>query len=52
MKPFLSDKVTSTQKITLTENDKIVNNDNDTARVLNTFFSNIVPDLKIPDDNN
>ena len=52
VKPFLSDKVTSTQKITLTENDKIVNNDNDTARVLNTFFSNIVPDLKIPDDNN
>ena len=52
VKPFLLDKVTSTQKITLTENDKIVKNDNDTARVLNTFFSNIVLDLKIPDDNN
>ena len=27
-------------------------NDDDTARVLNTFFSNIVRDLKIPDYNN
>ena len=48
IKPFLSDKVTSTQKI----NDKIVKNDNDAARVLNSFFSNIVRDLKIPDYNN
>ena len=38
MKPFVSDKVTSTQKITLIDNDKIVKNDDDTARVLNTFF--------------
>ena len=30
-------------------NDKIVKNDNDTATVLNTLFSNIVGDLKIPD---
>ena len=52
VKRFLSDKVTSTQKITPLENDKIVKNDNDTARVLNTFFSNIVRDLKIPDYNN
>ena len=52
VKHVLSDKVTSTQKITLIENDKIVKNDNDTARVLNTFFSVIVRDLKIPDYNN
>ena len=52
VKPFLSDKVTSSQKITLIENDKIVKNDDKTARVLNTFFSNIVRDLKIPDYNN
>ena len=32
VKPFLLDKVTSTQKITLTENDKIVKNDNDTQQ--------------------
>ena len=48
IKPFLSDKVTSTQK----KNDKIVKNDNDAARILNTFFSNILRDLKIPDYNN
>ena len=52
IKPFLSDKVTSIQKITLIENDKIVKNDNDTGRVVNTFFSNIVRDLEIPDFNN
>ena len=52
VKPFLSHKVTSTQKITLVENNKMIKNDNDTARVLNTFFSNIVRDLKIPDYNN
>ena len=37
--------------MTLVDNDKIVKND-DTARVLNTFFSNIVSDLKIPDYSN
>ena len=42
---------TSTQKITLIENEKTMKND-DTARVLNTFFSNTVRDLKIPDYNN
>ena len=52
VKSFLSDKVTSTQKVTLIENDKIVKNDNDAARVLNTFFSNIVRDLQILDCNN
>ena len=45
VKPFLSDKVTSTQKITLIDNDKIVKNDDDTARVLNTSFSNILRSL-------
>ena len=39
VKLFQSNKVTSTQRITLIENDKIVKNDNDTARVFNTFFS-------------
>ena len=52
VKPFLSVKVKSTQKTTLIDNDKIVKNDDDTARVLNTFFSNIVSDLKISDYNN
>ena len=39
-------------KKTLIENDKIIKNDTDSAKVLNTFFSNIVCDLKIPDYNN
>ena len=52
VKPFLSDKVISTEKITLIENDTIVKIDNDTIRALNTFFSNIVRDLKIPDYKN
>ena len=38
VKPFLSDKVTFALKITLLFNDKIVKNDDDTAKVLNTFF--------------
>ena len=42
LKPFLSDKVTSTQKITLIDNNKVVENDDDTARV----------DCKVPDFNN
>ena len=47
--PFLSDKVTSSEKITLIEEDEIIGNDSDTARVLNTSFSNIVSNLKIPE---
>ena len=40
VKSFLSDDVTSIQRITLIENDKIVKNDDDTARFLKlTFFS-------------
>ena len=49
VKSFLSDQVTYTQKITLIDNDKI---EDDTARVLNTFFSNTINDLNIPDYNN
>ena len=32
--PFLSDNVLSTERITLIENDKIINNDNETANVM------------------
>ena len=38
VKSFLSDKITSSQKITLIENDKIVKNDNDSARVFSLSF--------------
>ena len=48
VKPVFSDKTTSSEKITLIEEDMIIGNDSDTACALNTFFSNIVSDLEIP----
>ena len=47
IKPFLLDKTTSTQKTTLIEKEEIIMGDDNTAKVLNTFFSNIVSNLKI-----
>ena len=44
-----TDKVTSFRNITLIDNGKIVKSDDNTAKALNTFFSNIVSFLKIPD---
>ena len=53
LKHFLSDKIMSKEKMTLTitliEENEIVSNDEDTAQVLNTFFSNIVGSLNIPE---
>ena len=46
VKPFLSDKM-SREKITLIEENEIVSNDEGTAQILNTFFSNIVGSLNI-----
>ena len=37
--PFLSDEVLPTERIALIENDKIIFNDNETANIMNTFFS-------------
>ena len=45
--PLLSDKLLSTERITLLENDKIINNDSKTANIINTFFSNVVT-LNVP----
>ena len=47
IKPFLSDKIASREKVTLTEEDEIVEGDINTAQILKTFFSNIVSNLKI-----
>ena len=47
--PFLSDKVPSNEKITLVEKDQVITNDSETAEVLNTFFSNIISNLDIPE---
>ena len=49
VKPFLSDKTPSEEKITLIENDKIIKTDTKTANVLSTFFSTIISNLNIPE---
>ena len=47
IKPFLSNKIMSREKVTLIEEDEIVESDINTAQILNTSFSNIVSNLKI-----
>ena len=42
VKPLLSDKVKSSEKITLVEAEEIINKDGENAEILNTFFSNAV----------
>ena len=42
IKTFLSNKMVSREKVTLIEEDEIVESDITTAQILNTFFSNIV----------
>ena len=49
MKPFLSDKIVSKEQITLVENDEIISEESNVAQTLNSFFSNIVTNLKIPE---
>ena len=44
VKPFLLDKIIFTQEATVIDIDKIVKDDDDIVRVVNTFFSNIVTD--------
>ena len=48
VKPFLSDKIVSKEQITLGENNEIIPEDSDVAQTLNSLFSNIVTNLKIP----
>ena len=47
VKPVLSKKNKSNERITLIENDEIIKTEKGTAKVLNTFFSNIVQNLDI-----
>ena len=46
VKPLLSDKVKSSEKITLVEGEEIINEDEENAEILNKFFSNPVKNLK------
>ena len=52
VKPFLSDKSKTSDKIHFNENGELLNSESETAEVLNNFFSNIVKDLKIPEYEN
>ena len=52
IKPFLSDKVTSTNIMTLINKEEIIVGDYTTGKVLNTFFSNIVSNLHITEYSN
>ena len=49
VKPLQSDKVQSSEKITLVEGEEIINEDGKNAEILNTFFSNAIKNLKIPE---
>ena len=51
VKPILSNKVISNEKVTLIEHNNIVENDKKTATVFNNFFSNIIKNLGIPEYN-
>ena len=48
VKPLLSNKIVSSEKITLVEGTKYLINDKKTAKVLNNLFSTIIQNLKIP----
>ena len=50
-KPLLSNKVVYNERIILQEDDKIIENDKNTASILNEFFSNVITTLGIPQYN-
>ena len=52
LKPFLLDKVRLTNKMALIDKGEIIVGDNNTAKGLNTFFSNIVSSLNIAEYSN
>ena len=51
VKPMLSNKFVNSEKITLVDNEKIINNDQKIAKALNDFFSNMIKNLNIPKKN-
>ena len=48
---MLSNKYVNSEKITLANNEKIITNDKEIAKVLNDFLSNIIKNLNIPQKN-
>ena len=51
VKPLLSNKVVYNERITLVEDDKIIENDKNTASILNEFFSNVITTVGVPQYN-
>ena len=49
VKPLFSDKVKSYEIITLVHEDKMITTDDENAKIRNSFFSNAVKYLKIPE---
>ena len=49
VKPFLSEKNKSREKITLVKNEEVISDDVEVANTLNNYFSNVVKNLNIPD---
>ena len=49
VKPLLSDRWKSNKKITVLEDNKIISEDRGNAELLNSFFSNAVKNLVIPE---
>ena len=47
VKPSLSEKFNARERISLSENDKIVKTEKEKAEVFNNFFGNIVKNLNI-----
>ena len=52
IKPLLSNKTKSAVFITLKDNNKIVESQNEVANIFNYYFSKIVFSLEIPESNN
>ena len=54
VKPFIWDKIVSKEQSTYVENNEMISKDKDVAQTMNSFFSNIVTKLEIPEyiDNN
>ena len=49
VKPFLLDKIKSTENIIFVNNEKIISDEKEVANILNNFFSNNIKSLKIPE---
>ena len=47
VKPLLSNKIMSSEKITLVQETRIKKNGKETAKVLNNFFSTVIQNLKL-----